>query len=72
MHVGEKARYDVEEWLGLENVRKTEKGYTARGDVFDNDSTFAKLLSFGDAIEIESPKALAEKIRAAHESAARR
>ena len=72
LHVGEKARYDVEEWLGLENVRKTEKGYTARGDVFDNETTFAKLLSFGDAIEIESPKSLAEKIRAAHESAARR
>lgn len=71
IHASEKARYDVEEWLGIENVRRTDTGYSARGDVYDNDATFAKLLSFGDAIEIESPKELAAKVRAAHAAAAR-
>lgn len=72
LHVAERARYDVEEWLGLENVSKSgDDVYSARADVYDNDATFAKLLSFGDAIEIVSPKEVADKVREAHRSAAR-
>lgn len=70
LRVKEKARYDIEEWFGIENVTSTERGdYMARAELFDNDATAAKLVSFGDGIEIVRPRQLAEKVYAAHAAA---
>lgn len=72
LKVSEKARYDVEEWLGLENVhRADDDGFTAYGEIYDNDASFAKLLSFGPDVKVLHPTALAEKLHAEHEQAAK-
>lgn len=64
LRVGERARYDVEEWLGVEAVRKSDRdGWIAQGLVADNDATLNKILSLRDDCEVLSPPQLRQKIQ---------
>ncbi len=65
LKVNEKARYDVEEWLGIEAVSKAEQGeyWIAQGYVTDNDLLIDKILSFHQNIEVLSPITLRDKVK---------
>ncbi len=65
LKVNEKARYDVEEWLGIEAVSKAEQGeyWIAQGYVTDNDLLIDKILSFRQNIEVLSPITLRDKVK---------
>lgn len=63
LRVGEQARYDVEEWLGVEAVHPSERGgWIAQGIVQNSDATVNKILSFRDDCEVLSPPELRKKI----------
>lgn len=53
---------DVEEWLGIENVEKTDKGFLAKASLPFDDGLVSKLMSFGSGIKVIKPKELKEKI----------
>lgn len=71
LQVSEKARYDVEEWFGIENVVKSQEGdyYIAQSNVYDNESTIKKLVGFSDGIIVKSPKSIANKVAEEHKRA---
>ncbi len=55
-------KYDVEEWLGIESVKKTDDGkYIASAERYLDNDLIYKLLSFGDEITIIEPKLLIEE-----------
>lgn len=64
LKVNEPARYDVEEWLGIENVARSQDGshYIAQGEVYDNETTLRKLAGFGADVEVLLPTSLRSKI----------
>lgn len=64
MSVKPNALYDVEEWLGVENVRKKENSdeYIAESTVLDSDTTLSKLFGFGKNVNILSPESLKKKL----------
>ena len=63
--VNENARYDIEEWLGIENVRldNQSKSIIAHQTLPFNDELIYKLLSFGDKIEVLEPKIVIDKLQ---------
>lgn len=61
--VEEKCRPDVEEWLGIENVRKSgDKFYASAVQVLDR-QLISKLMSFGDGIKIISPTEVRDEVK---------
>lgn len=64
MEVNKDALYNVEEWLGVENVRKKEnsENYIAESTVLDNDATLSKIFGFGKSVQILSPDSLKKKL----------
>lgn len=72
LKVNEPARYDIEEWLGIENVNRAQDGgfYIAQGEVYDNEATLRKLAGFGAEIEVILPSSLRNKITALFDDAA--
>lgn len=62
LRCGEKARYDVEEWLGIEAIKYENGSYYARAELKENAELIGKLLSFGNNIEIVSPKRIKDRI----------
>lgn len=71
LRVLEPARYEVEEWLGIENVTRAQDGshYIAQGEVFDNEATLRKLAGFGADAEVLLPLSLRAKVAALHKEA---
>lgn len=71
LKVSEPARYDVEEWLGIENVNRSQDGgyYIAQGEVYDNEATLRKLAGFGADAEIVLPLSLRSKVAALFDKA---
>lgn len=61
--VTQKALPDVEEWLGMDNVREEKDGLIATATVPAGDVLLSRLLSLGDGIRILSPASLAEQVR---------
>lgn len=57
LKVKEKAKYNIQEWLGIENVWETKTGEikASTTQVLDDD-LICKLLSFGDQITVTEPK----------------
>ncbi|MBE5756449.1 MAG: WYL domain-containing protein [Clostridiales bacterium] len=60
--VDEKIVADVEEWLGVNNVKKGEK-ITAKAVLPIDDILIGKILSFGDGLKVVSPKKLKKDIK---------
>ena len=71
LQVKEKRKLDVEEWLGIENVTKTEIGYFATGKMPFDRELISTLLSFGDGIKILAPFELVAAIKEALTSASK-
>lgn len=71
LRVQEPARYDVEEWLGIENVTRAQDGshYIAQGEVYDNEATLRKLAGFGADAEILLPLSMRAKVAELHKEA---
>lgn len=63
LKVNEESRLDVEEWLGIENVRKSGDGYFASSKVLLNDELISKLLSFGGGVKIIAPAEVEEAVK---------
>ena len=63
LKINSKSRYDIEEWLGIESVTHKQDGslIAVSSQILDNKLLY-KLLSFGDNIEIISPKNLQKQI----------
>lgn len=62
LNCSQKARYDIEEWLGIEAVTLENGKYTARAEIKENAELIGKLLSFGNEINIVSPKRIKDRI----------
>ena len=60
--VDEKIAPDVEEWLGVNNVKKGDK-ITAKANLPIDDILIGKILSFGDGLRVVSPKHLKDDIK---------
>lgn len=71
LKVDETARYDVEEWLGIENVSKSQEGnyYIAQGDVYDNENTLRKLVGLGSGVTVIHPPQISAKVIEEHKKA---
>lgn len=52
----------AEEWLGVENVQKHGKKYTAEVSLPDDESLIGKILSVGAGFKVLSPDSLAERV----------
>lgn len=61
--VTQKALPDVEEWLGMDNVREEKEGLIATATVPAGEVLLSRLLSFGDGIRVLAPDSLAEQLR---------
>lgn len=53
---------DVEEWLGIENVRETSEGIRAEARLPLGKGLIAKILGFGKGIEVLSPLSLRKEV----------
>lgn len=63
IQVKENARYQMEEWLGIESVKQTEaNSYIASTTAFLDDDLIFKLLSFGDQIKVLEPQAVISRL----------
>ena len=65
LKVNQNARYDVEEWLGVEAVNKAEQGdyWIAQAYVTVGDKLIDKLLSYRENIEVLSPISIRDKVK---------
>lgn len=62
----------AEEWLGVEAVYERDGKYYAEATLPDDESLVGKILSAGPGFTVLSPASLAERVRAAAESIAKR
>ncbi len=53
---------DVEEWLGIENVRKQQDKFIAEAKLPYDNGLVSKIMSFGNGIKVISPPELKDKI----------
>lgn len=70
IHLREEARYDIEEWLGVECVKKNSDAvwkYSATASVKHDSSLLSRLMAFGNKIKILSPSFLIEQAIASAE-----
>ena len=58
----QKALPDVEEWLGMDNVREEKGELIATATVPAGEVLLSRLLSFGDGIKILEPASLANEL----------
>ena len=58
---------DAEEWLGIDNIEPRGKSFVAEVALPDDGGLAGKILSFGGAIKVLSPKSLKEAVAAAAE-----
>lgn len=54
---------DVEEWLGIDNIRSENGALVADVTLPDSPALIAKIVSFGSGIRIKSPAALIQKVK---------
>jgi predicted DNA-binding transcriptional regulator YafY len=60
--IGKTILSDVEEWLGIENVKKIEDKYIAEVMLPLDNGLVSKIISYGKDLKVISPKSLKEKI----------
>ena len=53
---------DVEEWLGIENVKEKNGKYIASAKLPDDNGLISKIISFGNGVKVLEPPSLKEKI----------
>lgn len=63
LQVDKKYVSDIEEWLGIENVRKKGDAFIAEAKLPFDSGLISKLMSYGNGIEVLSPKKLKEEIK---------
>ena len=61
--VDKKALPDMEEWLGIDNIRIAGENVTAEATLPGGEVLLSKILSFGDGIKVLSPASLAEQVK---------
>lgn len=61
--VTQKALPDVEEWLGMDNVREEKEGLIATATVPAGEVLLSRLQSFGNGIRVLEPASLAEELK---------
>ena len=61
--VTQKALPDVEEWLGMDNVREEKEGLIATATVPAGEVLLSRLLSFGNGIRVLEPASLAKELK---------
>lgn len=63
LEVSEKCRPDVEEWLGIENVRRSGNGFYASAvQVYDR-QLISRLMSFGDGVKVLAPQEVRDDVQ---------
>lgn len=67
MEVRKSVLSDIEEWLGIENVRKENGKNIARAKLPFDDGLISKIISYGNGVKILSPEILKEKVVSAAE-----
>ena len=68
--VQKKALPDVEEWLGMDNIRVDGEKITAEATLPQGEVLLSKIMSFGDGVRALSPAALAKEVQARAEKLA--
>ena len=63
MEIDTAVRSDVEEWLGIENVKKTDGRYIADVSLPFDDGLVSKIMSYGSGVRVLEPESLKEKIK---------
>lgn len=63
LSVCEKALPDLEEWLGMDNIREENGNFFAAATLPGGDVLLSKLLSFGDSIQVLEPPQLAADLK---------
>ncbi len=70
LSVQKKALPDVEEWLGIGNIRIEGEQITAEAALPGGDVLLSKILAFGDGVKVLSPASLAEEVQKSAEKLA--
>lgn len=70
MEVGKSVLSDIEEWLGIENVKKENGKNIARAKLPFDDGLVSKIISYGNGVKILAPDALIQKVKTAAEKIA--
>ncbi len=63
LEVEKKYLSDIEEWLGIENVKQTEGKYFAEANLPYDGGLISKIMSYGDGIKVLSPQKLIDEIK---------
>ena len=61
--VSEEAFADVQDWLGGENLRRTDEKWYADVRLPDDSVLIRKIVSFGDAVKVLFPESVRQKVR---------
>lgn len=61
--VDKKILSDIEEWLGIENVKVEKNKITATANLPDDNGLIPKILSYGSGLKVVNPKSLIDKIK---------
>ncbi len=61
--VDKKILSDIEEWIGIENIKQENGKYIARASLPYDDGLVSKIMSYGKGIKIIAPKDLRDKIK---------
>ena len=67
LDIAEEAASEIEEWLGVECVKREESGITASALLPLNGGLVSKILGYGGKVKVISPKILKERVKAAAE-----
>ena len=63
LEVSEEAFADVQDWLGGENLRRTDDKWYADVRLPDDSVLIRKIVSFGDAVKVLFPESVRQKVR---------
>lgn len=63
LEIDKSVRSDVEEWLGIENVKVSGDKFTAEVSLPFDDGLVSKIMSYGNGVKVLEPTALKEKIK---------
>ena len=63
LEVSEEAFADVQDWLGGENLRRTDEKWYADVRLPDDSVLIRKIVSFGDAVKVLFPESVRQKVR---------
>ncbi len=64
MEIGDKILSDVEEWVGIENIKRINEKNIAEVNLPYDNGLMSKIISFGSSIKVLSPKKLVGDIKA--------